>query len=116
MHAINNTPPKPALELYISDGTTSTQPTRNYHNIDISIPPKALFSLAIKDLPPIPERHIFEVGRFVRMSNVRCKMYQGGLEMIWSELVTGEQYEKGWNRRRCRGIEKEDERAKAIET
>jgi len=116
IHVIINTPPKPALELYISDGTVSPHSTRNYHNIDVSIPPSAVFPLAIKDLPPMSERQNFAVGNYMMIRNVRCKMYQGALELIWSELVTTEQYEKGWNRRRCQGIGKEDERAKLIES
>jgi hypothetical protein len=115
MHVIANTPPRPALELYISDGTISPQPTRNFHNVDLSIPPSAVFSLAIKDLPPMSERHIFEVGNFVKTRNVRAKVYQGGLELIWSELVTSDQLQQGWNRRRGQLVGKEDERAKVIE-
>ena len=115
MHVITNTAPRPALELYVSDGTVSPHPTRNYHNVDLSLPPNAVFSLAIKDLPPVSERRIFETGGYVKMSNVRAKCYQGGLELIWSELVTGEQHEKGWNRRRCAEVGKGDEMAEVVE-
>ncbi len=61
------------------------------------------------------ERPILVVGSYVKMNNVRVKTYQGGLELIWSELVTGEQFARGWNRRRCQAVGAGDERAKTIE-
>ena len=115
VHMVINTPPKPALELYITDGTVSPSTTRNFHNVDIGIPASAIFSLAIKNTPPTTERDVFQVDNIITMNNIRAKAYQGDLELIWSELVTEEQKAQGWNRRRCHTLQAGDEIAKVIE-
>ncbi|WVQ97535.1 hypothetical protein IAU59_004649 [Kwoniella sp. CBS 9459] len=108
---------KPALEVYVTDGTVSSSSLRNFHNVTYpSIPPRAIFCLAIFDEPPESERPLLEHGNILRMHNVRCKDFNGELELSWSEKVTGEQLDRGWSvRRKLCLVEKNDERAKMIE-
>ncbi|WVF70377.1 hypothetical protein IAT40_005167 [Kwoniella sp. CBS 6097] len=108
---------KPSLELYVTDGTVSNTTPRNFHNVQYpSIPPRAILCLAIFDAPPESERPLLEHGNILSMENVRCKDFNGQLELGWSEKVTEKQLDQGWRARRtlCL-VEKNDERAKIIE-
>ncbi|ORY23800.1 hypothetical protein BCR39DRAFT_342435 [Naematelia encephala] len=116
MHVVRNTHPRPELELFVSDGTITSQFPRNFHNIDVGIPAQSLFCLAIHKKPPASEEPIFQTGNVVKMPNVRVKEYQGGIELIWSEQVTMDQAQAGWNRRRATQVSPSDERAKVIES
>ncbi|OCF33972.1 hypothetical protein I316_04318 [Kwoniella heveanensis BCC8398] len=107
----------PALEVYVTDGTVSPFDLRNFHNVKYpSIPSRAIFCLAIFDRPPENELPLFEHGNILRMHNVRCKGFNGELELSWSEKPSGNQYEQGWRPRRTLSLlERHDERAKVIE-
>ncbi|WWC58937.1 uncharacterized protein I303_101482 [Kwoniella dejecticola CBS 10117] len=117
MHVNHNRHRKPDLELYITDGTISTNyEPRNFHNIEISgVPRSAIFSLAVHDAPPTNELPYFGVGNVLKLNNVRSKLYKGEMELSWSELPTSDQARQGWTRRRMNPIREEDERAKLIE-
>ncbi|OCF76410.1 hypothetical protein I204_02105 [Kwoniella mangroviensis CBS 8886] len=117
MCVVRNNHRKPDMELYVSDGTTSTSyQLRNFHNIQIQgLPNKALFILAIHDLPPSHEMPSFDVGNIVKLENVRSKLYRDALELSWSELPTSDQALQGWRRRKCMLIDEHDERARVIE-
>ncbi|WWC87401.1 uncharacterized protein L201_002290 [Kwoniella dendrophila CBS 6074] len=107
------------LELYVTDGTlcaTNDIPVRNYHNVQIKdIPPDSIFMVTIFDSPPKEELPYFEVGKCMKLNNLRSKSYQGELEFAWSEKLTTEQAQNGWKRRACAPISADDERAKVIE-
>ncbi|WRT65265.1 uncharacterized protein IL334_002208 [Kwoniella shivajii] len=116
MQVIRNTHRKPDLEMYITDGTTTTLHPKNFHGVRIpGLPAEALFCIAIHDLPQVDELQHFETGKFLRLENVRGKVYQGEFELIWSELPTSDQAQRGWRRRKCTPIDKEDETARMIE-
>ncbi|KAK8846545.1 hypothetical protein IAR55_005631 [Kwoniella newhampshirensis] len=115
MHAQYNYPRTPAYELYVADGTCNRHALRNYHNVNVGIPRSALYTIAIHDNPPEDEKRYFQQGNFVKICNLRGKLYRGELEIAWSEKPTEEQLAKGWNRRRCYLLEKSDPKAKEIE-
>ncbi|WVQ68725.1 uncharacterized protein L199_006934 [Kwoniella botswanensis] len=117
MYVVRNNLRKPDMELYVSDGTTSTAyQLRNFHNIQIQgLPNEALFILAIHDLPPAHDLPSLDVGSIVKLENVRSKLYKGALELSWSELPTSDQALQGWRRRRCMLVDEDDERARVIE-
>nr|XP_019047735.1 hypothetical protein I302_04352 [Kwoniella bestiolae CBS 10118]OCF26665.1 hypothetical protein I302_04352 [Kwoniella bestiolae CBS 10118] len=117
MHVVRNNHRKPVLELYISDGTICTEyPIKNYHNIQIAgLPNEAVWTLAIHELPDIHELPKFDVGNILKAENVRSKLYNGEMELSWSELPTSDQARQGWRKRKCILVDGDDKRAKAIE-
>jgi hypothetical protein len=105
----------PQYELYVSDGTLSPHPTRNYHNIDASIPPRALFPLAIYQLNGTEQVGWLKAGNTILFRNVRSKIWKEELELAWSELITDDLVKAGWETRKLKLIGKDDDRAKVIE-
>jgi hypothetical protein len=104
------------MEVYITDGTSNPVPTRNFHGVshpDLQF--SQIFCLAIKDKLHPAEQEMFQEGNYVRLNNMRAKEYKGEIELIWSEGLTQEQAEGGWNRRRATKIAPGDESALAIE-
>ena len=105
------------MEVYITDGTTSSERLRNFHNFQDKVPYNAIFCLSIHEKPPDNELELFKKGNILKMGNVRAKLYKEDLELTWSEKLTQEQVEMGWRtRRRCELIPNEDERARVINT
>jgi hypothetical protein len=49
------------------------------------------------------------------LSNLRSKMWQGEMEIIWSDKLLEGQAAQGWKRKRVHWVDKEDERAFEIE-
>lgn len=106
---------QPAFELYVSDGTISSMATRNYHNINVSIPSRALVPLAVHDLPPAEQAEMLKVGNVLLLKNVRSKWYKEELELSWSDGIANQQAEAGWERRKVTLLSKDDERVKELE-
>ncbi len=102
-------------EIFVSDGTVNPMPTRNFHNVDASIPASALFCLAVFDTVKPSSEAVFKEGNFVYFPNVNVKEYQGALELSWSELVTAKQAADGWKDRECYLVDPTDPRATEIE-
>ena len=115
MHIVVNTAAhKPVFELYVSDGTISSEPTRNFHNVDVSLPHSAVFCLAIKDQPPDDIAALLVRGNVIKVPNVRAKSYRGELELMWSEKVTVEQKMGGWKDKFISLVPKNDNRVRII--
>ena len=119
MHVVTNERggKKPPYELYVSDGTVHPATTRNYHDITIDpgFPPSALFCLAIQD-PDEESEEVFRKGNVIRVPNVRAKVYNGDLELAWSNLVLADQMDQGWTSKRCTVINPDDHRVMVINT
>lgn len=110
-------------QIYVTDGTKSTAPHtwRNWHGIDrqiggpsgsaahAPIPLEAVYSLHIMQALPEAEALLLQPGNVLDVRNVRCALYEGQLEMMWSELPTEEQSARGWRRRKLRLVERGDE-------
>lgn len=103
------------FELYVVDGTLSNLPLRNFHNVEYPrVGRQGVYCIGIQRCPP-DEEHIYRVGNYVLLRNVRSKMYRDELELIWSELVTQQQDDAGWKSRKAVLIPPQDERALEIE-
>lgn len=104
------------MELYITDGTASSYPNRNFRGVTHEdLLPSQIFVLSIVKEPPPDEQPLYREGLYMKMNNIRAKEYRGELELTWSEAVTQDQLDQGWNRRRVTGIAASDPQAKLIE-
>ena len=104
------------FELYVTDGSVSPLPLRNFHGVTHpSIPTGAIYCISIKDEPPAHELPAYEVGNIIRLGNIRAKVYRDELEFIWANLVTEDQASQGWKRRRPSVLPEEDERSLEVE-
>jgi hypothetical protein len=106
----------PRYELYVTDGTAHQRETHNFHNVNIGIPPSAIFCLAIFDQQPPDVDKVLNDGNYAKFPNVRVLQNRknGLLELRWSDGVTSEQRQMGWNAKRCEGIMPSDHRATEI--
>lgn len=104
------------FELYVTDGSLSHIPLRNYHGVTHQhVPQNAIYCLNIPDEPPANELAYYEVGNILKLGNVRGKIYQGDLQFIWSNRTTAGQEAAGWRHRRPYLLFKEDPKSLAIE-
>ena len=104
------------FELYVTDGSVSPKPLRNFHNVSHKdIPTNAIYCISIKGEPPADELACYEVGNTITLGNIRAKSFKGELEFIWANLVTEDQASQGWRKRRPKVLPKEDPRYAAIE-
>jgi hypothetical protein len=67
------------------------------------------------DRPPDAELPSYQEGNFLHLKNLVGKMYQGELEIKWSNKITPDQLERHWRERKIHVLPKEDPRAKEIE-
>ena len=104
------------FELYVTDGSVSPKPLRNYHNVSHKdIPTSAIYCISIKGEPPADELACYETGNVITLGNIRAKTFKNELEFIWANLVTAGQADQGWRGRRPKLLPKEDPRSLAIE-
>jgi hypothetical protein len=104
------------FELYVTDGSVSPMPLRNFHNVSHKdIPTNAIYCISIKGEPPADELACYEIGNTITLGNIRAKCWKGELEFIWANLVTEDQASQGWRKRRPKVLPKEDPRSLAIE-
>lgn len=115
MHVIANDR-SPFYELYVTDGTVNPSPTNNFHNVDIGIPPSAVFCLVFFDQQPDVVVFLFHPGKFIHLTNINVKRHRGAgpLELKWSEKVTEDQKAMGWKNRLCSEVLSTDHRATEI--
>jgi hypothetical protein len=123
MSVVWNRPYTPAVELYITDGTLSADTLRNYHDIqvelpksEVKLPPNGLFKLSIFNEPPEEVIKLLVKGNVLKIANMRCTRYDGGLELIWSEMVTSEQKEKGWKNKKLELVSRDHYEVQQINT
>ncbi|KAK4685148.1 protection of telomeres protein 1, partial [Tremellales sp. Uapishka_1] len=114
LHVVENGR-NPMMELYVTDGTCYATPPRNFHGLDFGIPATAVYCIAILDVPSAEEKKKFKVGNVIKMYNIRPKMYQGQLDLVWSEKMTEQQARDRWSTRWCRVFTEEDERYREID-
>lgn len=112
---INERAGRMAMELYVTDGTTSTYQLKNFRNVTGDLPPSAVYVLAIQNTPPRQDQPAFQVGNVLRLNNVRAKEYRGELETIWAEMITEEQDRMGYKAKRPIVLSKDASEAKEIE-
>ncbi|KAL1408362.1 hypothetical protein Q8F55_005172 [Vanrija albida] len=100
-------------ELYVTDGTVSPMETRNFHNVDAKIPPRAVICLTVFDTTD-ERASLFEPGKYFHFKNLRSKD-RAGLELNWSDKLTEKQVVDGWRPQNVIVLPKENEAAQAIE-
>lgn len=111
MHIHPTNRPNLAYEIYVTDGTCASVPTRNYHGVSLdNVPARAIACLAVHDASTS-----FTAGTFAAVPNIRAKAYRGELELEWNALMTVDQDAAGWTERRVVHVDASDERAQAIE-
>lgn len=113
--SINERAGRIAMELYVTDGTTSTYQLKNFHNVTGDLPTSAVYVLAIQNTPPRQDQPAFQVGNVLRLNNVRAKEYRGEMETIWAEMITEEQDRMGYKAKRPIVLSKDAPEAKEIE-
>ncbi|WVR04232.1 hypothetical protein IAU60_001232 [Kwoniella sp. DSM 27419] len=107
---------RPALELYVTDGTRTSYSNRNFHGVSFpDLPGDALFTLAIHDPPTEAEQPLYQFGHVLRISNVRAKLWKGELELAWSEKPTTDQHAMGWRKKRCQLVPPDSDAARVID-
>jgi len=100
----------------VTDGTAHRNPTHNFHNVQIGIPPSAVFCMAIFDQQPPDMDKVLNDGNYAKFPNVRVlsNSNNGLTQLRWSEIVTAEQRKMGWQSKRCEAISPNDHRATEI--
>lgn len=85
----------PVMEVYVADGTLCSVDVYNYHRVDGGLPPGAVIRLVIfTQQTPQDRRQLFQVGKYLRIPNVRVESSEEGLRFVWSDLMTSDQVNK----------------------
>ncbi len=112
---VNDKANRMAMELYVTDGTTSTHRLRNFHDVTGDMPPQAVYVVAIQNAPPRQDLPAFQAGNILRLNNVRVKEYSGELETIWAEMITEDQDRMGYKAKRPIVLSRDAPEARQIE-
>lgn len=105
---------RPKYEVYVSDGTVNPQPTRNFHQVDAHLHPNAIMTLNVWGDIRDHTKQLLKAGAILHFPNVRAKEFNG-LELKWSDKMTQEQVDRGWQDRTITEISVDDPRAIEIE-